>query len=30
MDQHLKQLVQEERITREAAYEKAMDKSLFS
>lgn len=30
MDQHLKQLVQEDRITREAAYEKAMDKSLFS
>ncbi len=30
MDQHLKQLVQEDRITREAAYGKAMDKSLFS
>lgn len=30
MDQHLKQLVQEERITREAAYEKAMDKTIFS
>ena len=30
MDHHLKQLVQEDRITREAAYEKAMDKSLFS
>lgn len=30
MDQHLKQLVQEDRITREAAYEKAMDKSFFS
>ena len=30
MDQHLKQLVQEERITNESAYEKAMDKNLFS
>lgn len=30
MDQHLKQLVQEDRITREAAYGKAMDKTLFS
>ncbi len=30
MDQHLKQLVQQERITREAAYEKAMDKTIFS
>jgi twitching motility protein PilT len=30
MDQHLKQLVAEQRITRGAAYEKAMDKTLFS
>ncbi len=30
MDQHLKQLVQEDRITLEAAHGKAMDKSLFS
>ena len=30
MDQHLKQLVQEDRITLEAAYGKAMDKTLFS
>jgi len=30
MDQHLKQLIQEERITRESAYEKAMDKAMFS
>jgi twitching motility protein PilT len=30
MDQHLKQLIDKEKITREAAYEKAIDKSLFS
>jgi len=30
MDQHLKQLVAEQRITRAAAYDKAMDKTLFS
>jgi len=30
MDQHLKQLVQEARITKESAHEKAMDKTLFS
>jgi len=30
MDQHLKQLVQDARITKESAYEKAMDKTLFS
>lgn len=29
MDQHLKQLIAEGKITREAAYEKAIDKSLF-
>ncbi len=29
MDQHLMQLIREKRITREAAYEKAIDKSLF-
>lgn len=29
MDQHLKQLIAQEKITREAAYEKAIDKSLF-
>ncbi len=29
MDQHLKQLIKEERITRKAAYEKAIDKRLF-
>ncbi|MEN8188896.1 MAG: type IV pilus twitching motility protein PilT [Thermodesulfobacteriota bacterium] len=29
MDQHLMQLVEEERISAEAAYEKALDKSLF-
>jgi len=29
MDQHLKQLIAEEKITKEAAYEKAIDKSLF-
>jgi twitching motility protein PilT len=30
MDQHLMQLIEENRITREAAYEKAIDKQLFS
>lgn len=30
MDQHLMQLIREERITREAAYEKAIDKKLFA
>jgi twitching motility protein PilT len=30
MDQHLKQLIEEGEITREAAYEKAIDKSLFA
>ena len=30
MDQHLQQLIKEERITPEAAYEKAMDKNLFA
>ena len=30
MDQHLMRLISEERITREAAYEKAIDKKLFS
>jgi len=29
MDQHLKQLITEGKITKEAAYEKAIDKSLF-
>lgn len=29
MDQHLKQLIAEKKITKEAAYEKAIDKSLF-
>ena len=29
MDQHLMQLVNEEKITREAAYEKAINKKLF-
>jgi len=30
MDQHLTQLIREDRITREAAYEKAIDKKLFA
>lgn len=30
MDQHLKQLITEGKITKEAAYEKAIDKSLFT
>ena len=30
MDQHLMQLIKEDRITKEAAYEKAMDKKLFA
>jgi len=30
MDQHLKQLIEEGEITREAAYEKAIDKNLFA
>jgi twitching motility protein PilT len=30
MDQHLKQLIAEGQITREAAYEKAIDKNLFA
>jgi len=30
MDQHLMQLIEDNRITREAAYEKAIDKQLFS
>ncbi|MEA3435010.1 MAG: type IV pilus twitching motility protein PilT [Thermodesulfobacteriota bacterium] len=30
MDQHLKQLISEDKITREAAHEKAIDKNLFS
>lgn len=30
MDQHLTQLIEEEKITREAAYEKAIDKKLFA
>jgi twitching motility protein PilT len=30
MDQHLKQLIQENSITKEAAYEKAIDKKLFA
>ena len=30
MDQHLKQLISEDKITREAAHEKAIDKSSFS
>jgi twitching motility protein PilT len=29
MDQHLKQLIADGKITKEAAYEKAIDKSLF-
>ena len=29
MDQHLTQLVKEEKISREAAYEKAINKKLF-
>ena len=30
MDEHLKQLIEEGEITREAAYEKAIDKNLFA
>jgi len=30
MDQHLEQLVEKGEITREAAYEKAIDKNLFA
>ena len=30
MDQHLMQLIKEDRITKEAAYEKAIDKKLFA
>ena len=30
MDQHLLQLIEEDKITKEAAYEKAIDKNLFS
>ena len=30
MDQHLKQLIDKDKITREAAHEKAIDKNLFS
>ena len=30
MDQHLMQLIKEGEITREAAYEKAIDKTLFA
>jgi twitching motility protein PilT len=29
MDQHLKQLIDEDKITPEAAYEKAIDKNVF-
>ncbi len=30
MDQHLKELIKKDKITREAAREKAIDKNLFS
>jgi twitching motility protein PilT len=30
MDQHLMQLIKEDKITQEAAHEKAIDKKLFS
>ena len=30
MDQHLKQLIEKDEITREAAHEKAIDKNLFA